>query len=76
MAIEAGARAGIIEADETTMNYVKAAVKLGGEPKAKWAVYKSDADAGYAKVYEWDVPIWNRRSLVHIFPAMSSLSGN
>lgn len=55
MAIEAGARAGIIEADETTIDYVKAAVKLGGEPKAKWAVYKSDADAGYAKVFEWDV---------------------
>jgi len=55
MAIEAGARAGIIEADETTIDYVKAAVKLGGEPKAKWAVYKSDADAGYAKDYERDV---------------------
>ncbi len=48
MAIEAGARAGIIGADETTLKYVNPAPR-------KFKVYKSDSDAVYAKIYEYDV---------------------
>ncbi|MEI6631219.1 MAG: 3-isopropylmalate dehydratase large subunit [bacterium] len=49
MAIEAGARAGIIAADETTLKYVRP------RAKRKFKVYKSDKDAVYEKVYEWDL---------------------
>jgi 3-isopropylmalate/(R)-2-methylmalate dehydratase large subunit len=48
MAIEAGARAGLIEPDENTKKYV-----AGFKRKPKF--YHSDADAHYEKVYEWDV---------------------
>jgi 3-isopropylmalate/(R)-2-methylmalate dehydratase large subunit len=48
MAIEAGARAGLIEPDEKTKKYVS-----GFKRKPKF--YHSDADAKYEKVYEWDV---------------------
>jgi len=48
MAIEAGARAGIIEPDAITFKYVRPAPR-------KFKIYKSDKDAAYEKVYEWDV---------------------
>ena len=48
MAIEAGARAGIIAPDATTKKYV-----AGFKHKSKF--YHSDPDANYEKVYEWDV---------------------
>lgn len=50
MAIEAGGKSGIIAPDEKTLAYVE-------EKQAKfpYRVYKSDPDARYAKVYEWDV---------------------
>jgi len=48
MAIEAGARAGIIEPDEITKKYVS-------QFKRKSKFYKSDKDAHYEKIYEWDV---------------------
>lgn len=48
MAIEAGARAGLIEPDETTKEYVS-----GFKRKPKY--YYSDKDAVYEKIYEWDV---------------------
>ena len=48
MAIEAGARAGLIEPDENTKKYV-----AGFKRKPKF--YHSDADAHYEKVYECDV---------------------
>jgi len=48
MAIEAGARAGLIEPDETTKEYVSAF-------KRKPKYYYSDKDAVYEKIYEWDV---------------------
>jgi 3-isopropylmalate/(R)-2-methylmalate dehydratase large subunit len=49
MAIEAGGKAGIFMVDKETLNYVK--------PRAKrtYQVYEPDADAGYAKVIEYDV---------------------
>ena len=48
MAIEAGARAGLIEPDEKTKKYV-----AGFKRKPKF--YYSDADAHYEKIYEWDI---------------------
>jgi len=48
MAIEAGARAGLIEPDEKTKKYVS-----GFKRRPKF--YYSDPDAQYEKVYEWDV---------------------
>jgi 3-isopropylmalate/(R)-2-methylmalate dehydratase large subunit len=48
MAIEAGARAGIIEPDEITLKYVRPAPR-------KYKVYKSDKDAIYEKTIEFDV---------------------
>jgi len=48
MAIEAGARAGIIEPDEITLRYVRPAPR-------KYKIYKSDKDAYYERTYEWDV---------------------
>lgn len=49
MAIEAGAKNGIIEADEVTLKYVKA------RAKRKFRLFKSDPDATYSKVIEYDV---------------------
>jgi 3-isopropylmalate/(R)-2-methylmalate dehydratase large subunit len=49
MAIEAGAKAGIFEVDDKTLEYVR--------PRAKrpYQVYKSDKDSRYARVIEYDV---------------------
>lgn len=49
MAVEAGAKNGIVAPDETTLAYVNA--------RAVWPfkVYQSDPDATYAGVYEFDV---------------------
>ncbi|MEW6619803.1 MAG: 3-isopropylmalate dehydratase large subunit [bacterium] len=48
MAIEAGAKCGIIEPDEITLEYVK--------PRAKreFKIYKSDTDAEYKEIREYD----------------------
>jgi len=48
MAIEAGGKSGIIAFDETTEAYVT------GRAERDWAVYTSDPDAVYARVYEID----------------------
>jgi 3-isopropylmalate/(R)-2-methylmalate dehydratase large subunit len=48
MAIEAGGRAGLIEPDEITLKYCRPAPR-------KFKVYKSDPEAVYEKVYEYDV---------------------
>ncbi|HOU36764.1 MAG TPA: aconitase/3-isopropylmalate dehydratase large subunit family protein, partial [Candidatus Omnitrophota bacterium] len=61
MAIEAGARAGIIEPDEITWEYVAAALKNERSKiklsslKARAGKMASDRGAHYAKIYEWDV---------------------
>lgn len=52
MAIEAGARAGLIAPDKTTFEYVKGA---GRKIDPAWKALKPDADAVYAKTYEWDI---------------------
>ncbi|MGE5630850.1 MAG: 3-isopropylmalate dehydratase large subunit [Caulobacteraceae bacterium] len=49
MAIEAGAKNGIFEVDERTLEYVKE------HSKRQPVVYKADADAEYSKVYEIDL---------------------
>jgi 3-isopropylmalate/(R)-2-methylmalate dehydratase large subunit len=48
MAIEAGAKSGIIAFDETTRAYVE------GRAEHAWTVYASDPDAVYEKVYRID----------------------
>ncbi|MFA5116599.1 MAG: 3-isopropylmalate dehydratase large subunit [Candidatus Omnitrophota bacterium] len=59
MAIEAGGVTGLIEPDETTIEYVREA--LGAKsPKAKGLAARckalqSDKDASYEKIYEWDI---------------------
>ncbi|MFC1671625.1 3-isopropylmalate dehydratase large subunit [Planctomycetota bacterium] len=49
MAIEAGAKAGIIAPDEKTEAYVK------DRAKREYTIYASDSDASYADVREYDV---------------------
>ena len=49
MAIEAGAKSGIIAADEVTESYLK------GRAKRPYKIYKSDPDAKYSVVHEWDI---------------------
>ncbi|MFA5094499.1 MAG: 3-isopropylmalate dehydratase large subunit [Candidatus Omnitrophota bacterium] len=52
MAIEAGGKNGIIAADDITLKYVRQTTK---KSKRKWKVYKSDKDASYCEVKEYDV---------------------
>jgi len=54
MAIEAGARAGIIEPDEITKEYV-AVARRGSRVRRKPVYVASDKDARYEKIYEWDI---------------------
>jgi 3-isopropylmalate/(R)-2-methylmalate dehydratase large subunit len=49
MAVEAGAKSGIIAADQVTIDYVRA------RTSKSFKVVRSDADAVYAKVFEYDV---------------------
>jgi len=49
MAIEAGAKVGIIPPDAITEQYVKE------RAKRSYRFYESDADARYERTYEWDV---------------------
>lgn len=50
MAVEAGAKNGIFEADEVALEYVRERAK-GREPR----VYRSDPDAKYVQVIEYDI---------------------
>jgi len=49
MAVEAGAKAGIFQVDDKTLNYVKK------RAERSFTVYKSDPDAEYAQIIEIDV---------------------
>ncbi len=49
MAIEAGAKSGIIAPDEVTLAYVR------GRARRQWTLYASDPDARYAAEHELDV---------------------
>ncbi|MFH1381227.1 MAG: 3-isopropylmalate dehydratase large subunit [Candidatus Omnitrophota bacterium] len=55
MAIEAGAKNGIIEPDQTTVKYVKHAIQRNKPKRKGYKLYKSDKDASYAAVKEYDV---------------------
>jgi len=48
MAVEAGAKNGIIAPDEKTLQYVSQ------RAKKPWKVYHSDPDAEYSEICEWD----------------------
>jgi len=48
MAVEAGGKSGIIPPDEKTVEYVRS------RAKRDWKIYRSDADAEYHSIYEWD----------------------
>lgn len=59
MAIEAGARAGFIAVDDKTINYVKARPfapkgELWDKAVVAWRNLRSDADAVFDRVYEFD----------------------
>ena len=55
MAIEAGAKNGIIAADKTTEKYVKEAIKKYKPARKTYKVVKSDKDAVYSEVREYNV---------------------
>ena len=57
MAIEAGGKSGIIEPDEITYKYIKAAQTANRRPKTanRKLILKSDDEAKYYKVIEYDV---------------------
>ena len=54
MAIEAGAKNGIIEADSTALSYVKKAIRKNKPKRKNFKVYKSDKDAVYVDIKEYD----------------------
>jgi 3-isopropylmalate/(R)-2-methylmalate dehydratase large subunit len=55
MAIEAGAKNGIIAPDATTEKYVKKAIRDYKPQRKAYKKYKSDKDANYAEVREYNV---------------------
>ena len=55
MAIEAGGKSGIIEPDQKTISYVKQAIRKNKPKRKSIKLYKSDKDATYAAVKEYDV---------------------
>ncbi|MDD9898061.1 MAG: 3-isopropylmalate dehydratase large subunit [Candidatus Melainabacteria bacterium] len=59
MAIEAGATSGMIEADDTTFEYLKGREQIDDaefeELKAKWSQFKADPDATYDAELELDI---------------------
>jgi len=55
MAIEAGGKSGIIEPDKTALSYVQKAVRKNKPKRKSFKVYKSDKDARYSEVKEYDV---------------------
>jgi 3-isopropylmalate/(R)-2-methylmalate dehydratase large subunit len=55
MAIEAGAKSGIVAPDKTTEKYVKAAVRKYKPQRKAYKVLKSDKDAVYADVREYNI---------------------
>jgi len=61
MAIEAGAKNGIVEPDETTLQFVKS------RAKKPYRIYRSDREAHYAEVREYNVSkIFPQVALPHI----------
>ena len=67
MAIEAGARAGMVAVDETTIDYLQgrpyAPPASVGSAVDAWRDLQSDADAGFDRLVDtrWSPPLSNRR---------------
>ena len=55
MAIEAGAKNGIIQADNITEKYVRAAVRKYKQARKTFKTVKSDKDASYSEVREYNI---------------------
>ncbi len=51
MAVEAGAKNGIMKADQKTLDFINS---QDVKPSRKWTVYESDDDAEYHSVHEFD----------------------
>jgi len=51
MAVEAGAKNGVMKADEKTIRFIKS---QESQPTREWTVYESDDDARYHSVHEYD----------------------
>ncbi|HUU90762.1 MAG TPA: 3-isopropylmalate dehydratase large subunit [Phycisphaerae bacterium] len=73
MAVEAGAKNGIVPPDSVTREYVK------GRLERNAVYYESDSDAAYAETFEWDVtglePVVACPNLPENTKAVSELSG-
>lgn len=55
MAVEAGAKNGIIQPDNVTIGYVKSAIRKHKPKRKSFRIYTSDKDARYAGIREYDV---------------------
>lgn len=55
MAIEAGAKNGIVAPDRTTKTYVNRAIRNFNPARTSYKFYESDKDAKYERVLEYDV---------------------
>jgi len=55
MAVEAGAKSAIIEPDMHAVKYVKSAIRKNKPKRKTFRLYKSDKDAAYSAVKEYDV---------------------
>ncbi len=64
MAIEAGAKNGVIAADDTTMKYLEGKLK-----KQDYQIFKSDDDAEYHSVLEYDVTDMEPQVAVPFLPS-------
>lgn len=55
MAIEAGAKSGIIAPDKTTEKYIKDAIRKYKPSRKTYKIYKSDKDCAYSDVREYSI---------------------
>jgi len=51
MAVEAGAKNGIMQADKKTTDFIKTQAR---QPEREWVIFESDEDAQYHSIYEFD----------------------
>ncbi|MCX5656843.1 MAG: 3-isopropylmalate dehydratase large subunit [Candidatus Omnitrophica bacterium] len=63
MAIEAGGKSGIIEPDEKTFEYIKMVTRNSKPETRKWQNLKSDKDAKYTEIREYDVSKWKEPAI-------------